>query len=205
MQRKRQKEINITNKRVHALLPGDIILTRSSGFMSKLIRRFTHRLWQKPASYSHSEIVVEPGIFDPDWEVDGAMVISADKTGVNLRKITDIKGRQGVIYRIKLSDNKIKNRYMLGMVAAAAKTKLGSPYPVWRLVMHLLDWMLFDAYLFRRVGRTERVMECSSLVAWSFDDFMDFGLPWYLVSPDSIYDHLKRMEGRGDAEMVIEF
>lgn len=180
------------------LLPGDIILTRRNTFLSRMILRFTRTKGEEKSMYSHCEIVVTPGLKTT------AYVVSADAQGVTMRRVVDKPGRAGVVYRVRLDSNEVKNRVMCFDVAARARLKVGKPYPVWRLFMHFLDWLLFDAYLFRRIGRSEDVMECGALVAWAYGPVKSFGLPWYLVSPDDIHDCLIRWDSYGKAERIME-
>lgn len=186
------------------LRPGDIVVTRSNSIISKLIRRFTTKSGEPLSSFSHCELVSTYGL------PGTAFAISADRKGVQERRIADYAGRTCRVYRVRFSDNQVMDANIGYNIVDRARTKLGSKYPVWRLFMHLLDWMLFDAFLFRRIGRSSRVMECSSLVAWACDPYLSFKLgervlPWYLVNPDDLADILDSWCATGGARRVADF
>jgi hypothetical protein len=160
------------------LQPGDIVLVRGRSWISKAIGICTRSLGEPATLVSHCELVVGPGTLET------APVVSADAHGVVERTIAEHhRGKWVAIYRLSFP---LKWRRE---VVARARSKIGSRYPIWRLVMHLLDWLLFDLYLFRRVGRSSDVMECSALVAWAYEPYVHFAdRQWWAVSPDDIAD-----------------
>ncbi|HQM37599.1 MAG TPA: hypothetical protein PLN64_01625 [Candidatus Bipolaricaulis anaerobius] len=169
------------------LEPGDIVLTRSSSWLSHLICLFTRTVGEPPSRVSHSELVADPGT------VTTAAVISADREGAVLRTILPHhEGNWVEIYRPILSDA-WKRR-----AVARAGWMLGSKYPVWRLLAHLADWLLglglVDLYLFRRAFRSGRVMECSYLVAYAYEPYLAFWKPTPAITPDDLEDGCRRGE-----------
>lgn len=167
------------------LEPGDIVLTRSSSWLSRLICFFTRTVGEPPSQVSHSELVADPGA------VTTAAVISADRGGVVSRTILPHHDGDWVeVYRPILFDA-WKRR-----AVARAGEMLGSKYPVWRLLAHLADWLLgfglVDLYLFRRALRSGRVMECSYLVAYAYEPYLAFWKPTPAITPDDLEDACRR-------------
>lgn len=164
------------------LLPGDIVLTRSRSWLSRLICLFTRGYGEPSSRVSHAEIVVRAGT------IRTAVVVSADAGGVVRRTIPAKHTGQWVeVYRVKC------DRKTAEYAVAWAETLPGAPYPVWRLFAHLFDWLvglggLVEVYLFRRVMRSSRVMHCSELVAWAYWPVVQFGKPVWAVTPDDIDD-----------------
>jgi len=182
------------------LHPGDVVLTVSGSFLSRAIRRFTRGLREPRTRFSHCELVVISGT------LESADVVSADGHGITLRKIyPKHTGHQVAVYRLHWTKNPELNLKIGWNIASRIRTKLGAPYPIWRLFMHLLDWFLLDAFVFRRAGRSSKTMECSSLVAWAVEPYVKFrDRPWYLISPDDIDDSIQGWLKAGKARLLYD-
>lgn len=177
----------MTNPYTVHLVEGDIVLTRSRSWLSRAIRFFTRTALEPPSRVSHSELVIDGGTMTT------AAVVSADREGIVARPILPHHAGSWVeVYRPA-----IRHDWKLGAVNRATE-KLGAKYPVWRLVAHLLDWLivlgLVDVYLFRRFLRSGRVLECSYLVAHAYEPYLRFGRPAPMVTPDDIDDACQRWE-----------
>jgi len=161
------------------LRPGDVFVSRSPSWLGRLIRWFTRSPGEPPTRVTHCGIVSGHG------RVDQVKVIEAARQGVVERSLLDGHlGEWVAVYRPVGLDAELRL-----VPALRALSKVGAKYPVWRLVAHLLDWLLLDAYLFRRVARSGRVMECSHLVAWAFERIYTFSnVPSWAVNPDDIDD-----------------
>lgn len=166
-------------RRTVYLRAGDVVLTASDSLISRAIRRFTRLPGEPPTRYSHCEIVVAGG------PLEVAEVVSADMAGIRQRTITPFhRGKGCLVYRptVPLNDR--------GLAAMKAQTLRGRKYPVWRLLMHLLDRLLGGAFFFRRFGRSPYNPECAALVALVYRHAITFSSsPWWAVAPDDIDDH----------------
>lgn len=160
---------------------GDIVLVRGHSWLSRLIRFFTRTrvgpfVKEGKSWATHVEVVVTPG------ELDTALVISADSSGIVVRPIK--RGIDILVFRYRGASD------LADWVLSSAYEKVGTKYPVWRLVAHMLDAILLDAYLFRRITRTKRVMVCSELAVWLWEPFLVFPFPYWQAAPDDIYDYV---------------
>ena len=73
--------------------------------------------------------------------------------------------------------------------ARSAEEYVGRSYGNLKLVLHVLDWALLGAYVFRRLGRIEKYPICSYLVAHACADAgIHFGVSPNAASPDDIWD-----------------
>ena len=162
------------------LLPGDIVLTRGRGRLSRAIRFFTRRIGESRTKVNHVGIVSGYG------PLREAMVVEALHT-VRLhtlpRRYGD--GRSDVaVYRA--AD---LTRPETVAIAAVARSYVGRRYGYLKIVLHLCDWLLQGAYVFRRLGRMNRYPICSWLVAHCYAKVgRNFGVKPGAASPDDIWD-----------------
>jgi len=170
---------------------GDVVMVTDRSWLSKMIRFFTRSPGEKPSRVSHVAIVSKAGT------VADAEIIEAAPTGIIRRPLRDHVGRPCVVYRRRFYDPgekipaitraKMSIFAMPDYAAARAGLMVGNVYPWWRLIAHVLDWLLFDLYLFRRVMRSSAQMECSYLVAWSYGSSIT-DRPSWAVTPDDLDD-----------------
>jgi hypothetical protein len=74
-------------------------------------------------------------------------------------------------------------------VVREARDHVGEKYGFGKLVLHFLDWCLLGAYVFRRLGTSERYPICSWLVADAFEAVgKRFGKDKCQAQPDDIWD-----------------
>lgn len=159
---------------------GDLVMVRGRSWISKLISFATRGrigpfLKEGKTWATHVEVVVEPGnVFD-------AKVISADRTGINVRTL---KPKERIIvYRYNRMDRAVRDN-----IVGRSRGIEGAKYPVLRLVAHLLDAALLDVYLFRRIFRKRRSFVCSELAVWLFTPYAVFPFQEYYATPDDIWD-----------------
>ena len=161
------------------LMPGDIVLTRGRGRLSRAIRFFTRRIGESRTKVNHVGIVSGYG------PLREAMVVEALHT-VRLhtlpRRYGD--GRSDVaVYRAALTERE------RAAIAYSARSYVGRQYGYLKLILHLCDWLLQGAYVFRRLGRMDRYPICSWLVAHCYAKVgRSFGVPPGAASPDDIWD-----------------
>jgi len=163
------------------LQPADIFLTRGHGLISRLIRVFTRHIGESRTKVNHVGIVVEGG------PTEKAVVVEALSRVVCRRLIVGYgDGRTEVaVYRpLNLTPDEIKT------VVAAAEHYVGKEYDYFMIVLHLLDWFLQGAYVFRRLGKgMDNYPICSWVVAHAYLKVgKKFGVDPGAASPDDIWD-----------------
>lgn len=165
------------------LLPGDVFMTRGSGFVSGAIRFFTRTIGEKRTRVNHVGVVVSGG------GLTSAAVVEA------LIKVREIKLGDGygppktdkvAIYRpINLTRTEIDT------IVAEAREQVGKSYGFLKIVGHFLDWLLLGAYIFRRLTRNGDYPICSWLVAHAFAKAgKSFGVDPGAATPDDIWDFI---------------
>lgn len=78
-------------------------------------------------------------------------------------------------------------------IVAAALDYVGRDYSYFKILLHLLDWILQGAYFFRRLGGIDDYPICSWVVAQSYAKAgKTFGVPPGAASPDDIWDFVTR-------------
>ena len=76
-------------------------------------------------------------------------------------------------------------------IIAEAESQVGRKYAYFMLFLHLLDWFLLGAYVFRRIARTGEYPICSWVVAHAFSKAgKDFGVEPGEAQPDDIWDFI---------------
>ncbi len=166
-----------------ALRPGDIFLTRGTGFVSRAIRFFTRRFGESRTQVNHVGIVVEGGAFDQ------AVVVEALREVMRHRLVERYGGARDevAVYRpINLSPAAIAG------IVARAESYVGREYGYGKVVLHALDWALQGAYVFRRLGRMDDYPICSWLVAHAYGSAgLTFGVEPGAATPDDIWDFVR--------------
>ena len=164
--------------------PCDIVLTQGQTLLSRAIRRCTRRVGETRTQVNHVGIVVEAGSPPADAIIVEALHrVQRHPLGKRYRN-----GRSDVaIYRptnLTLPERK--------RIVDAANSYVGRPYGYLKIVLHLLDWLILGAYVFRQLGRSERYPICSWLVAHSFKKVgKHFGVPPGAATPDDIWDFVR--------------
>jgi hypothetical protein len=164
------------------LQPGDIFLTRGTGFLGRAIRFFTRRIGESRTKVNHVGIVVQGG------PLGQAVVVEALRTVKRHRLIDEYGGErdQVAIFRpLRL------NVQQLHMVVTVANGFVGRRYGYGTIVLHVLDWVLQGAYVFRRLGDMDDYPICSWLVAQAYGAVnVHFGVAPGAASPDDIWDYV---------------
>lgn len=167
------------------LKPADILLARRRSFISRAIRFFTRSFGESRSEVSHAGIVVEGG----PWE-ETQIVEAAGR--VKKRHLLPRYGKRSktevAFYRpLNLSPEQ------RATIAAAAQEYVGREYSYFKILLHLLDWVLQGAYFFRRLGGIDDYPICSWVVAQSYAKAgKTFGVPPGAASPDDIWDFVTR-------------
>jgi hypothetical protein len=162
------------------LLPGDVVLTRSGGFVGWAIRLFTRRIGESRTKASHTGVIVESGT------LQAAIIVEALST-VKRHPLWDRYARgnhEVAVFRpLNLADAEIAK------VVAKAETYVGRSYGYVKIFAHWLDWLLQGAYVFRRLTNQDRYPICSWVVAHAFAAAgKDFGVAAGCATPDDIWD-----------------
>ena len=166
------------------LEPGDIFLSRGSGFLSKAIRYFTRSIGEKRTKVNHVGIVVEGG------DMKTAIVVEA-LCKVMRHKFWSQYGPPKkdliAVYRAtNLTAEEVK-----GIVAEAEK-HVGKKYGVPMIIAHFLDWLFLGIYLFRRLIPGNKYPICSWVVADAFAEAgKDFDVEVGMATPDDIWDFIQ--------------
>ncbi len=166
------------------LKPADVFLTKGKGSVSRAIRFFTRGIGESRTQVNHVGVVVESG------NLKTAVVVEA-LTRVKRHRLWNKYGppkKDSVaIYRSKnLSQDEIE------AIVAAAKSYVGRRYGYFKIFVHLVDWILLGAYVFRRLARMDRYPICSWLVAHAFGKAgKHFGVEPGAAAPDDIWDFIQ--------------
>lgn len=166
------------------LEPGDIFLTRGSGFVSRAIRFFTRHIGESRTKVNHVGLVVQGGTLEE------AVIVEAVRTVRRIRLSEAYGGERDevAIYRpLRLSPPKLQH------IVASASGYVGRSYGYGKIVLHALDWVLQGAHVFRRLGRMDDYPICSWLVAHAYASAgVYFGVDPGAATPDDIWDYVTR-------------
>lgn len=161
------------------LMPGDIVFTRGSGVLSRLIRFFSRTIGESRTMVNHVAIVVDGGT-----PVTAKIVEALTTVQHNSLWRYASPGNEVAVFRAK-------NLTVLqaNFIAEEAMTYVGKTYGYLKLVTHLLDWCLMGAYVFRRLTPSDRYPICSWVVAHAYgSQGFDFGVSENAASPDDMWD-----------------
>lgn len=163
---------------------GDVFLTRGHSWLSKAIRFCTRAIGEPRTKVNHVGVVVERG------DLESCVVVEALRTVRKHRlwnRCGPPKKDSVAIYRpINLTQDEI------AQVVASANKQVGKTYGYFKILAHLLDWLLLGAYVFRRIARNGEYPICSWLVAHTFAKAgKDFGVAAGMADPDHIWDFIR--------------
>jgi hypothetical protein len=159
--------------------PGDIVLTRGTGFFARAIRFFSRRIGESRTMVNHVGIIVEGGYFP--------VLVEALRT-VERRALLDSYGEaEFAVYRpINVPGLARK------VIVATAEDYVGRKYGWLKIALHGLDWALQGAYVFRRLGRMDAYPICSYVVAHAYAAAdLTFGVAPGAATPDDIWDFVR--------------
>lgn len=158
--------------------PGDIVLVSGSSFFSKLIKKATRSKHESKTFISHV------GIIDGEYEVNNAYLIEAlGQTGKVERRrlVKHYNNLNFIVYRYAYTSD-----YSRKFIAFNAATFIDRNYGYAKIMAHFLDHCLGDAYIFRRLTRSEATPICSMIVE---ECYRDIGYKFPKCStPDDIHD-----------------
>ncbi len=178
---------------------GDVVFVAGRGWVQRGIRLLTRSIGEERTRASHVGVITRSGYADGE-----AMITSAEPRGIREVPLMSYAGTRVIVYRKVADDPRDNSREIdkaLRMAfvdpnsaADRALLLVGSSYPWWRILAHVLDLILFDVYLFRRVLRSSKQMECSFLVAWAYGRGLT-DRPAWAVTPDDIEDWMRDHPG----------
>jgi hypothetical protein len=162
------------------LQTGDVIHVQSRGLLSKLIRFFSRADKEKPSWASHSAIVLRVG---EEIEIIEALYKTV------IRPITAYKGTKAKLLVCRKPGG-IDEQNKQKMIEKAVYYE-GKPYGYLEIAFHVLDRLLNNRYVFRRLIKDNDYPICSWLVAYVYYKVIDyqFGVPPNAAQPDDILDH----------------
>lgn len=164
------------------LKAGDIFATKGNGWISKAIRFCSKKIGESRTEVNHVGLIHTPGT--PPCTSVGIEALHRVKQHTLLdqyqNKDTDI-----YILRPKNLD-----RDQLTGILNVAQSHVGKKYGYVKIGLHLLDWALLGAYVFRRFGRMKNYPICSWLVddAYRKGAGLNFGVAQAQCQPDDIWD-----------------
>lgn len=160
---------------------GDIIATRGNGWLSKAIRFCSKRIGESRTEVNHVGLVTDPG------DQCTAKVIEALHRVKHHTLADQYKGKNTDIYILRPL---VIPPTSIDSIVERAKTHVGKKYGYLKIGLHLADWCLLGAYVFRRLGRMKNYPICSWLVddAYREGAGLDFGVAKSRCQPDDIWD-----------------
>lgn len=161
---------------------GDVVMTRGSGIVSRLIRKFTTSKGEEPTEVNHVGIVVYPGT------LGNAIIVEALETGVKRHRLARYVGTSSDVAVARMRGLSEKDQ---ARVVAAAEEYEGRAYGYLKLATQWLDWAIGGRYLFRRLSNMDEFPICSWIVASAYGRIgVSFGVRVGEATPDDIWDHI---------------
>jgi hypothetical protein len=162
------------------LQTGDVIHVQSRGILSKLVRFFSRANEEEISWASHSAMVLRVG--------EQIEIIEALAKTV-IRPITAYKGTKAKLLICRKPDG-IGQEQQQRMIEKAEYYE-GKIYGFWEIAFHVLDRLLNNSYVFRRLIKDNDYPICSWLVAYVYDRVLGykFGTEPNAAQPDDILDH----------------
>ena len=167
------------------LKPGDIFFTRGPGLFSRAIRFFTRSIGEKRTKVNHVGVIVEEGGIQTAVVVEALIKVRKHRLW---KQYGSSKGQQVAVYRAKNL-----NPEHIEIIVTEANRQIGKLYGFGKIIAHLLDRLLSEIYLFRRLTNSPRYPICSWLVARSYSKAGKyFGVAPGAANPDDIWDFVNR-------------
>lgn len=162
------------------LQPCDIMFARSHGFLGGAIRFCTRRIGEGRTIASHTGLIVEPG---EDMQATVVEALAHVKRHTLGSQYAACDTELCVFRPLNLTEEEKT------AIVAKAETYVGREYGYFKLLLHLADFALDGAYVFRRLGRMDRYPICSYVVASAYKaGGKNFGVSDYAASPDDVWD-----------------
>lgn len=167
------------------LLPGDIFLTRGPGFISGLIRFFSRHIGESRAQVNHTGVIVVGGPLTTAIAVEAVAHVVRRPLWVAYGPPK--KDAVAIFRPLNLTPEET------AAIVSAAEGYVGERYGYLKIAAHLADWLLFGAYVFRRLAQMDNYPICSWLVAHAYlKAGKDFGVPAGAAEPDDIWDFVTK-------------
>ena len=164
------------------LKKGDVFFTRGAGVISKIIRFCTREAGEEKTQINHIGIIVQDGSLHEAIGVEALHEIERHKIGDYYK---NTKNMIAVYRPTNLTSDEID------IVVRAAESQVGKKYGYLKLGMHLLDWLLGGARVFRFLLSGKSHPICSWLVAYAFAQAgKNFGMNENIADPDEIWDYV---------------
>ncbi len=162
------------------LQTGDVIHVQNAGLLSMLVRFFSRAWKEEPSWASHTAMVLRVG---EEIEIIEAMWRTI------IRPITEYKGKKSKLLVCR-KPGSIDQEQKRRMIEKAEYYK-GKTYGFWKIALHMLDRLLNNRYVFRRLIKDNEYPICSWLVAYVYDRVLkyQFGAPPNAAQPDDLLDH----------------
>lgn len=167
------------------LYRGDVVLTRSSNWVSSVILWATRDKDEEPSYVNHV------GIISSDGPANFSLITEAISTGVVERPFLSAykRGKESPYVAIFRPLN--MDEAELALVAATAKSRVGQKYGYAKLLYHLWYKITGQTTLFNT--QIDKYPICSYLVASAFSAVSrDFGVSVGRATPDDIWDFVLR-------------
>lgn len=165
--------------------PGDIFLTRGTSLISRLIRFFSRSIGESRTAVNHVGLVVSEGSLKSCVVVEALSRVKRHKLWARYGPPDDDK--VAVFRPVNLTAEEIKK------IVAYAEMQVGRKYGYLKIAAHLLDWLCFGIYFFRRLTNDEKYPICSWLVACAFAKAGKyFDVEPGAAEPDDIWDFVTR-------------
>lgn len=162
------------------LYPGDIVCTKGTSLISRLIRVFSRTGGESRTEINHVGVIVEQGNFQ-----NAVLVEASHKTESNwMLKYYDDPKTDIAIFRPTNIDF-----YQEDLIKHKAESYVGRRYGYFKIVAHFIDYLLGGRYVARRLTGMGRYPICSWVVADAYAAAgLDFGVPVGQAQPDDIWD-----------------
>jgi hypothetical protein len=162
------------------LQTGDVIHVQGRGLLSNLVRFFSKADKEETSWASHSAMVLRVG---EEIEIIEALWKTV------IRPMTAYKGKKAKLLVCRKPGG-IEEQQRQKMIEKA-EYYVGKQYGFWEITFHVLDRLLNNSYVFRRLIKDDDYPICSWLVAYVYDRVIGyrFGAPPNAAQPDDILDH----------------
>jgi len=164
------------------LEPGDLVLTRGKGWISKAIRFFTRGIGEPRTKVNHVGVITVGGALTTAVIVEAIAKVERNRLWM---RYGPPDGDQVAIYRHRYLNEDGRREIVRKM-----ESYVGRRYDWLSIVGHTLDYALLGVFLFRRFLRMKRYGQCVWCVTSSYHlgAGVTFGGPPAEMSPDHVWD-----------------
>ena len=163
-----------------SLFAADIVLTRGTGIISRLIRWFSRHWGESKTMVNHVGVITSSGNFRSAYIGEARWRFLHH----NFFRAYHGTGQQVAIYRPKNLGFSLRAE-----IADRAASFKHRRYGWLKIALHAADKLLNGAYFFRRLAFLPNRPICSYAVARAYADYgLNFGVSPYEAQPDDIWD-----------------